>query len=182
MYKKNKFFEQMSSSTSSTSQTAIQGERALARVKWFNSKSGFGFLTVTNGAHNGRDIFVHHSAIGVLSQQYKYLVEGEYVELFVLPLQSGEHEFQATNVCGVNGGKLMCETRNENRVHRTSFKSTSSSNEQEKKEFTLVSKSVSKGGSGSGRGAGGRGAGGRGAGGRGAGGRGGRGRGGTVTK
>lgn len=162
----------MSSSTSSTSQTAIQGERALARVKWFNSKSGFGFLTVTNGAHNGRDIFVHHSAIGVLSQQYKYLVEGEYVELFVLPLQSGEHEFQATNVCGVNGGKLMCETRNENRVNRTSFKSTSS-NEQEKKEFTLVSKGVSRGGSGSGRGAGGRGGSGRG--GRGAGGR-------TVTK
>jgi cold shock CspA family protein len=159
----------MSSSTSSTSQTAIQGERALARVKWFNSKSGFGFLTVTNGEHNGRDIFVHHSAIGVLSQQYKYLVEGEYVELFVLPLQSGEHEFQATNVCGVNGGKLMCETRNENRVHRTSYKSTSSNEPEKKKDLT---KSVT-------RGAGGRGGSGRGAG---RSGRGGRGAGATITK
>jgi cold shock CspA family protein len=137
------------------------GERALGRIKWFNSKSGFGFVTVTDGTHKGRDIFVHHSAIGVLSQQYKYLVEGEYIELFVLPTESGgAHEFQAANVCGVNGGKLMCETRNENK------KPPSSSLEQQK-DWTIVSKIQSVegrpvGGGGRGRGRGrGRGGGGR---------------------
>jgi len=55
-------------------------ERLLGRVKWFNNKAGYGFITVTDGSHSGSDIFVHHSAIGVSSEQYRYLVQGEYVE------------------------------------------------------------------------------------------------------
>ena len=106
----------MSTSTPTPTTVTSGGDRALARVKWFNNKSGFGFVTVTDGPHNGRDVFVHHSAIGVLSEQYKYLVQGEYIELFVLPVTSGNHEYQAANVCGVNGGKMMCETKNENRT------------------------------------------------------------------
>ena len=164
----------MSTLTTATPTTSSGGERALARVKWFNSKSGFGFVTVTDGPHNGRDIFVHHSAIGVLSQQYKYLVQGEYIELFILPIESGEHEYQAANVCGVNGGKLMCETRNESRLSRTS------------ENWKTVAKTakpviVASAGAGAGRGAG-RGGAGRGGAGRGAAGRGrGRGAGGKGT-
>ena len=55
-------------------------EHLLGRVKWFNNKAGYGFITVTDGAQSGSDIFVHHSAINVENQQYKYLVQGEYVE------------------------------------------------------------------------------------------------------
>jgi cold shock CspA family protein len=37
------------------------------RVKWFNSKAGYGFITVTDGPKSGTDVFVHHSAIKVES-------------------------------------------------------------------------------------------------------------------
>ena len=67
-------------------------------------------------------MFVHHSAIKVSQEQYRYLVQGEYVE-FVLSriaatgadAAASKHEFQAVDVSGVKGGKLICETRWENR-------------------------------------------------------------------
>lgn len=87
------------------------------RVKWFNNKAGYGFITITDGDKSGTDIFVHHTRIVVESEQYKYLVQGEYVEFELTALEdSDKHEFQASNVKGVRGGKLMCETRNESRA------------------------------------------------------------------
>jgi hypothetical protein len=65
-------------------------------------------------------VFIHHSAINVESQQYKYLVQGEYVNFDVVHTNSGTHEWQASNVCGVNSGKLMCETRNDARQSSSS--------------------------------------------------------------
>ena len=62
------------------SAAASSSDRLTGRVKWFNNKAGYGFITVTDGSRSGSDIFVHHSVIGVASQQYKYLVQGEYVE------------------------------------------------------------------------------------------------------
>ena len=89
-------------------------ERFTGRVKWFNNKAGYGFITVTDGSRSGSDIFVHHSVIGVGSQQFRYLVQGEYVEFDLVPTTQGStHEIQASSVCGIKGGKLMCETRNE---------------------------------------------------------------------
>ena len=35
------------------------------RVKWFNNKAGYGFITVSSGDNVGSDVFVHHSAIVV---------------------------------------------------------------------------------------------------------------------
>ena len=93
----------------------------LGRVKWFNNSTGYGFITITSGERVGSDIFVHHSSIQVENQQYKYLVQGEYVD-FVLSKSTGPHEYQATNVVGVNGGKLMCETRREFKIARTTYK------------------------------------------------------------
>jgi CspA family cold shock protein len=91
-------------------------EKFTGRVKWFNNKAGYGFITVTDGSKSGSDVFVHHSSIKVDSEQYKYLVQGEYIEFALSTVASDKHECQATDVSGIKGGKLMCETRNETRV------------------------------------------------------------------
>ena len=88
------------------------------RVKWFNNKTGYGFITITDGPKSGTDVFVHHSAIKVESEQYKYLMQGEYVDFSLSETTSKNHEFQAAEVCGIKGGKLMCETRRETKVSR----------------------------------------------------------------
>ena len=96
------------------------------RVKWFNNKAGYGFITVNDCETNEeRDMFVHHSEIKVDQTQYKYLVQGEYVE-FVIGAINRENKIDAhaTNVRGINGGKLMCETRNEVRSFRSSQEQT----------------------------------------------------------
>ena len=111
-------------SSKDTVTSSASSERLTGRVKWFNNKAGYGFITVTDGSHSGSDIFVHHSVIGVSSQQYKYLVQGEYVDFELSSTQGGAHEFQATNVAGIKGGKLMCETRHEFKVARSSYKTT----------------------------------------------------------
>lgn len=81
-------------------------------VKWFNNKSGYGFISSCE--EGGSDVFVHHSSLNVKDEQYRYLVAGEYVEYSKEPA-ANDHEWQATSVTGVKGGKLMCETRNEMR-------------------------------------------------------------------
>ena len=98
--------------SNSHEETSITG-----RVKWFNNKAGYGFITITDGDRVGTDVFVHHTRVVVESEQYKYLVQGEYVQFELSNLEDDEkHEFQASNVRGVRGGKLMCETRNDNRT------------------------------------------------------------------
>jgi len=108
----------MSSSSTVVSSSA---ERFMGRVKWFNNKVGYGFITVTSGPHTDSDIFVHHSSVNVSTEQYKYLVQGEYVEFTLATTATDDHEYQAENVSGIKGGKLMCETRNEARLARTTF-------------------------------------------------------------
>jgi cold shock CspA family protein len=114
----------MSSLKDSVTSTTTD-ERLTGRVKWFNNKAGYGFITVTDGSHSGSDIFIHHSAIQVENQQYKYLVQGEYVEFNLSDTPSGNHEFQAANVSGIKSGKLMCETRHEFKVSRSNYKTVS---------------------------------------------------------
>jgi cold shock CspA family protein len=91
------------------------------RVKWFNNKAGYGFITVNDCETNEeRDIFVHHSEIQVAQSQYKYLVQGEYVDFTLAPIarENNSNDIHATGVRGRDGGKLMCETRNEVRAQR----------------------------------------------------------------
>ena len=89
-------------------------------VKWFNTKAGYGFITLLDEAtQQEKDVFVHHSEIQVSQSQYKYLVQGEYVECRLVPIEKEGHAIHATQVSGINGGKLMCETRNEARASRT---------------------------------------------------------------
>jgi CspA family cold shock protein len=91
-------------------------------VKWFNNKAGYGFITLNNSELSGTDIFVHHTAVEVSNEQYRYLFQGEYVELNVSTIEGSEHKHQATNVRGINGGKLMCETRNESRISKNNYR------------------------------------------------------------
>ena len=85
--------------------------RLIGRVKWFNSKSGFGFITVcSEGSHLGKDIFAHYSSLRGESAQYKYLVQGEYVEFDLVKSPSEQHEFNSVDVSGIKGGLLMCDT------------------------------------------------------------------------
>lgn len=104
------------------------------RVKWFNNKAGFGFITFTSGDKSGSDVFVHHSAVEVENQQYKYLVQGEYVEFSLVKSSGGQHEWQAANVHGITGGKLMCETRHEFKLTRASYKSSSEQDVQPRQQ------------------------------------------------
>ena len=94
------------------------------RVKWFNNKSGYGFITVSSGQQEGSDIFVHHSSIKVDKEQYRYLVQGEYVEFTLKEMVDSEHKWQASDVSGISGGKLMCETRLETRNAKTETNSS----------------------------------------------------------
>ena len=94
-------------------------ERMIGQVKWFNNKAGYGFITVTgDGTYSGKDIFVHYSTISVGDTQYKYLVQGEYVEFQLSISTNTTHEYQATHISGINGGMLMCETRQSSRSQR----------------------------------------------------------------
>ena len=97
----------------------------IGRVKWFNNKAGYGFVTIVHSADGvvdgikvGEDVFCHHSGVKVSSEQYKYLVQGEYVEFTLRPSDNDNHPYQAANMTGIGGGKLMCETRNEQRQQR----------------------------------------------------------------
>ena len=86
----------------------------VGRVKWFNNKTGYGFITSCDDKNKDEDVFVHHSGVFVSEEQYKYLVQGEYVEFKLVKTSEGsKYPYQASNVTGMWGGKLMCETRNE---------------------------------------------------------------------
>ena len=62
---------------------------AKGRVKWFNEKKGFGFIS----RDDGNDVFVHFSAIN--REGFKTLSEGDEVEFEVTNGPKGE---QAANV------------------------------------------------------------------------------------
>jgi len=53
-------------------------ERETGIVKWFNDRKGFGFIERSNG----KDVFVHHSAIR--SDGFRSLTEGQRVEFEVI--------------------------------------------------------------------------------------------------
>ena len=114
------------SSAPSTSTPSV--DRHMGRVKWFNNKAGYGFITAKRDGVE-TDIFVHHSDVMVVNEQYKYLVQGEYVEFVIISTEEGPHKFKASEVSGINGGKLMCETRNEFRQMKTDQPATSTPRE-----------------------------------------------------
>ena len=63
------------------------------KVKWFNNTKGYGFIENPDG----EDIFIHYSSI--LSDGYKTLVEGQFVEFELIHTAKG---LQAKNVLEIN--------------------------------------------------------------------------------
>ena len=59
------------------------------RVKWFNEKKGYGFIT----KDDGEDVFVHYSEIEM--EGFKTLSENQEV---TFELKEGPRGLQATNV------------------------------------------------------------------------------------
>ena len=115
------------------------------RVKWFNNKKGFGFITE---CETNEDIFVHFSEINTPEDVYKSLIEGEYVQYQVGNDSKGKTVAQ--KLTGICGGPLLCENT-EKRIYSTR-------RDNDEQDRTRQS---------GGRGSGGRGSGGRGASGRG---------------
>jgi CspA family cold shock protein len=66
---------------------------ARGRVKWFNEKKGYGFIS----RDDGNDVFVHYSAIK--KDGFKVLYEGDEVEF---EITQGPKGAQATDVVVVS--------------------------------------------------------------------------------
>jgi CspA family cold shock protein len=64
------------------------------KVKWFNSKKGYGFIRTNDGDH---DIFVHYTSIK--GEGFRSLAEGEEVQF---ELTQGPKGLQAQNVLKLN--------------------------------------------------------------------------------
>lgn len=62
---------------------------ALGKIKWFDNKKGFGFIS----QEPGQDVFVHHTSI--TGDGFKTLEEGEEVSFEVI---EGEKGLKAQNV------------------------------------------------------------------------------------
>jgi len=70
-------------------QAVATEEKIQGKVKWFNSRRGFGFIQ----RDEGQDVFVHFSAIQMDS--YRILHEGQTVEFELVTTDRG---LQAANV------------------------------------------------------------------------------------
>ncbi len=68
----------------------------IGKVKWFESKKGYGFIM----CEDGRELFVHYT--GIVADGYKSLSEGQKVEFETGSTEKGE---QAINVKVISGDK-----------------------------------------------------------------------------
>lgn len=62
------------------------------KVKWFNDRKGYGFITTDAGS----DVFVHHTAIQ--ADGYRTLAEGQEVEFEVESGPKGEQASKVTKL------------------------------------------------------------------------------------
>ncbi len=72
-------------------------------VKWFSNQKGYGFITPDGGTSDGKDIFVHFSA--VTGDGYKTLREGEEVEFEITKGEKGDQAVNVVRTGGVQSGE-----------------------------------------------------------------------------
>jgi cold shock CspA family protein len=84
--------------------TKMSTERLVGRVKWFNAKQGYGFIT---DSKTSADVFVHHTGLVAPENVYKTLREGEYVEYSTKVDE--KQKTVAIDVTGICRGPLGCE-------------------------------------------------------------------------
>ena len=77
-------------------------------VKWFNSKKGYGFVTVITPDSElvGSDIFAHFSNVNVSENNYKRLFPGEYVSF---SLGKNNDRDVCSDITGIGGGCLLAD-------------------------------------------------------------------------
>ena len=81
--------------------------RMNGRVKWFDSKKGYGFVETTGGSTE--DLFVHFSNIHTSDENtYKKLFPGEYIS-FLKSHDKNNDRNECVDVRGVDMGPLMTE-------------------------------------------------------------------------
>ena len=62
------------------------------KVKWFDSKKGYGFIT----CEDGKEVFVHYT--GIVKEGFKALTEGQAVEFEIGEGAKGEQDVNVTVV------------------------------------------------------------------------------------
>ena len=108
------------SGTNNSATMAVTYGSNLGRVKWFNSKLGYGFITTKINGEDV-DIFAHQSNVKPNVSKYRTLREGEYVSLNVST--SGETQ-QAVDITGVHGGDLLCDLIRNTRINSRDVEDT----------------------------------------------------------
>jgi cold shock CspA family protein len=85
--------------------------KVFGRVNWFDSKKGFGFVTVItpDNEYTGKDIFLHFSNLNI-EGNYKRVFPGEYVEFSIET--TNDNRQSCSEVTGINGGPLLVENEN----------------------------------------------------------------------
>ena len=80
-------------------------------VKWFDTKKGWGFITVLTQdvEESNTDVFVHYTNLTVGKNEYKRLFPGEYVSFSIGKGQGKQGRDICIDVMGVMGGPLLTE-------------------------------------------------------------------------
>ena len=83
----------------------------LGCVKWFDTKKGWGFITVLTQDvdESNADVFVHYTNLTVRNNEYKRLFPGEYVSFSIGKGQGKHGKDICIDVTGIMGGRLLTE-------------------------------------------------------------------------
>ncbi|CAF0712997.1 unnamed protein product [Brachionus calyciflorus] len=86
----------------STNKNYIE-ENVLGKVKWFNVKAGFGFISRDE---NGQDVYAHYTAISKKNPEHRVrsLADGESVKFNIV---EGTKGLEASDITGADGGHVQ---------------------------------------------------------------------------